>query len=86
MPQRVDVAIISGSTSDAHIVEKVVKVLEEHGVPFEHQVISAHRNPDELDAYLKKSDARIFIAVAGMSAALPVSSPQRRTSRSSGSR
>ena len=71
MPPRVDVAIISGSTSDAHIVEKVVKVLEEHKVPYEHQVISAHRNPDELDAYLKGDPARIYIAIAGMSAALP---------------
>ena len=71
MPPRVDVAIISGSTSDAHIVEKVVKVLEEHGVPYEHRVISAHRDPEKLDAYIKKSNARIFIAVAGMSAGLP---------------
>jgi len=71
MPPRVDVAIISGSTSDAHIVEKVVKVLEDHRVPFEHQVISAHRNPERLDAYIKKSNAKIFIAVAGMSAGLP---------------
>jgi len=68
---RVDVAIVSGSTSDAHIVEKVTRVLDEHQVPYEHHVISAHRNPEELDAYLKKSTARIFIAVAGMSAALP---------------
>jgi 5-(carboxyamino)imidazole ribonucleotide mutase len=68
---RVDVAIISGSTSDAHIVEKVTRVLDEHRVTYEQHVISAHRNPDELDAYLKKSRARIFIAVAGMSAALP---------------
>ncbi|MDD1659061.1 MAG: 5-(carboxyamino)imidazole ribonucleotide mutase [Methanomicrobiales archaeon] len=71
MPPRLDVAIISGSTSDAHIVEKVVKVLEEHGVPYEHRVISAHRDPEKLDAYIKKSNARIFIAVAGMSAGLP---------------
>jgi 5-(carboxyamino)imidazole ribonucleotide mutase len=71
MPPRADVAIISGSTSDAHIVGKVVKVLEEHHVPYEQHVISAHRNPDELDAYLKESRAKIFIAVAGMSAALP---------------
>jgi 5-(carboxyamino)imidazole ribonucleotide mutase len=71
MPPRADIAIISGSTSDAHIVEKVIRVLEDHMVPYEYHVISAHRNPDELDAYLKKSDAKIFIAVAGMSAALP---------------
>jgi 5-(carboxyamino)imidazole ribonucleotide mutase len=68
---RADVAIISGSISDAHIVEKVVKVLEEHHVPYEQHVISAHRNPDKLDAYLRESKAKIFIAIAGMSAALP---------------
>lgn len=71
MPPRVDVAIISGSTSDAHIVEKVIKVLEENKVPYEQHVISAHRDPEKLDAYLKESRAKIFIAVAGMSAALP---------------
>ena len=71
MPPRVDVAIISGSTSDAHIVEKVIRVLEEHEVPYEQHVISAHRDPEKLDAYLKESRAKIFIAVAGMSAALP---------------
>jgi 5-(carboxyamino)imidazole ribonucleotide mutase len=71
MPPRADVAVISGSTSDAHIVEKVIRVLEDHKVPYEQHVISAHRNPDELDAYLRKSEAKIFIAVAGMSAALP---------------
>jgi 5-(carboxyamino)imidazole ribonucleotide mutase len=71
MPPRADVAVISGSTSDAHIVEKVIRVLEDHKVLYEQHVISAHRNPDELDAYLRKSEAKIFIAVAGMSAALP---------------
>ena len=71
MPPRVDVAIISGSTSDAHIVEKVRKVLDENRVPYEEHVISAHRDPEKLDAYLKESKAKIFIAVAGMSAALP---------------
>jgi 5-(carboxyamino)imidazole ribonucleotide mutase len=71
MPSRVDVAIISGSTSDAHIVEKVRKVLDENKVPYEEHVISAHRDPEKLDAYLKESKAKIFIAVAGMSAALP---------------
>lgn len=66
-----DVAIISGSTSDAHIVEKVIKVLEDHKVLYEHKVISAHRNPEMLDMYLKEDPARIYIAIAGMSAALP---------------
>ncbi|MBD3353505.1 MAG: 5-(carboxyamino)imidazole ribonucleotide mutase, partial [Candidatus Lokiarchaeota archaeon] len=35
------------------------------------QIISAHRNPDKLDEYVKNSLAKIFICVAGLSAALP---------------
>ncbi len=35
-------------------------------------MISAHRNPDELDRYLKESeDVSVIIAIAGLSAALP---------------
>ncbi|MEM0498589.1 MAG: 5-(carboxyamino)imidazole ribonucleotide mutase [Methanothrix sp.] len=66
-----DVSIISGSKSDQHVVDRILRVLEESGVSYEHRVISAHRNPRELDQYIESSDARVFIAVAGMSAALP---------------
>ncbi len=67
----VEVAILSGSASDAAIVKKAAAVLEEHGISYEVQVISAHREPDVLDEYMKKSDCRVFIAIAGLSAALP---------------
>ena len=66
-----DVAIISGSASDAKITDKVRKVLDENKVSYDAQVISAHRDPDKLEAYVKASDAKIFIAIAGLSAALP---------------
>ncbi len=66
-----DVAIISGSTSDAAITDKVKKILGENGVSYDAQIISAHRDPDKLDAYIKASTAKIFIAIAGLSAALP---------------
>ena len=66
-----DVAIISGSASDASITDKVRKVLDENKVSYDAQVISAHRDPDKLDAYIKSSNAKIFIAIAGLSAALP---------------
>jgi len=66
-----DVAVISGSASDASIAEQVCKVLAEHGVSYDQQVISAHREPDRLDAYIKGSTSRCFIAIAGLSAALP---------------
>jgi len=66
-----DVAIISGSTSDSAITDKVKKVLDENRVTYDAQVISAHRDPDKLDAYIKKSEVKVYIAIAGLSAALP---------------
>ncbi|MGD0534886.1 MAG: 5-(carboxyamino)imidazole ribonucleotide mutase [Methanoregula sp.] len=66
-----DVAIICGSASDAAIADKAMKVLDEHKVSWDYQVISAHRDPDKLDAYVKSSTCKIFIAIAGLSAALP---------------
>lgn len=67
----VDVAIISGSASDASVVDKTSAVLEENGVTYDRTILSAHRDPDALDTYIKNSDARVFIAIAGLSAALP---------------
>jgi len=66
-----DVALISGSASDSAITDKVKKVLTENNVSYDAQIISAHRDPDKLDVYIKKSDAKVFIAIAGLSAALP---------------
>lgn len=66
-----DIAIISGSASDAKITDKVKKVLDENGVSYDEQIISAHRDPDRLDAYIKTSTCKIYIAIAGLSAALP---------------
>jgi 5-(carboxyamino)imidazole ribonucleotide mutase len=66
-----DVAVISGSASDSTITDKVKKVLTENNVSYDAQIISAHRDPDKLDAYIKKSDSKVFIAIAGLSAALP---------------
>ena len=68
-----EVAIILGSESDMPIAERVVKVLEREGVSYELKVISAHRQPEELDRYLreKSEEVSVFIAIAGLSAALP---------------
>ncbi len=65
------VAIISGSESDRQIAQQAAKVLGDAGVNYEMQVLSAHRNPRELDSYVSNSDAEVFIAIAGLSAALP---------------
>ncbi|MDQ1261438.1 MAG: 5-(carboxyamino)imidazole ribonucleotide mutase [Euryarchaeota archaeon] len=67
----VDIAVISGSKSDQAIVDKVVARLEEKSVSFEHKVLSAHRNPQDLEDYISQTDARVFIGIAGLSAALP---------------
>ncbi|HTY91668.1 MAG TPA: 5-(carboxyamino)imidazole ribonucleotide mutase [Methanocella sp.] len=67
----VDVAVILGSASDRAIADKAIEVLTKNNVSFELQVLSAHRNPDELDTFVKKTDARVFIAIAGLAAALP---------------
>ena len=67
----VEVAILAGSATDAAVVEKAAAVLKEHGVSYDTRVISAHREPDALDEYIRTSDCRVFIAIAGLSAALP---------------
>jgi 5-(carboxyamino)imidazole ribonucleotide mutase len=67
----VDIAVISGSKSDQLIVDRILSRLKDGGVSFEHRVLSAHRNPKELEEYVSGTDAHVFIAVAGLSAALP---------------
>ncbi|MFX1346424.1 MAG: 5-(carboxyamino)imidazole ribonucleotide mutase [Promethearchaeota archaeon] len=65
------VSIIAGSTSDKDVYEKAEKILKDNEITYDLQIISAHRNPDKLDQYLKSSDSLVYIAVAGLSAALP---------------
>lgn len=68
------VAILMGSDSDREVVSKAEAALREFGVTFETNVISAHRKPDALAAYVKDADARgaaVYICAAGMAAALP---------------
>ena len=65
------VAIIAGSTSDESVYSKALEVLKAENIESELKILSAHRNPDELDTYVKSTDASIFICVAGLAAALP---------------
>jgi len=68
----VDIQIYLGSKSDAAIGDKIINVLDEHpGISYKLNVISAHREPGKLQKDVQKSDARVFICVAGLSAALP---------------
>jgi len=65
------VTILAGSESDKEVYEKAEKVLKENNIPYELKIISAHRDPDKLDDYLKSCQSLVYIAVAGLSAALP---------------
>jgi len=55
-------------------MEKAAKFLDEMEIPFEINALSAHRTPDEVEAFAKGAKARgvkVIIAGAGMAAALP---------------
>ncbi len=67
------ISILMGSQSDFETVSHAVNVLNEFKVDFDLKVLSAHRTPDELVRYVQaapKQGIRVFIAAAGMSAAL----------------
>ncbi|MDR0785991.1 MAG: 5-(carboxyamino)imidazole ribonucleotide mutase [Treponema sp.] len=68
------VAIIFGSASDKPIMKKAADVLREFGVEFSAHILSAHRVPEllkETVQNLEKDGVEVFIAGAGLSAALP---------------
>lgn len=71
MPCRGKVSIVIGSERDRAHAERAAAVLKEHGVEFEIVVLSAHRNPKELERYIETSDSDLFIAMAGLAAHLP---------------
>ena len=68
------VGIVMGSDSDWPVMEAAAKALEEFGVPFEADVVSAHRMPAEMLAYGSEAAGRglrVVIAGAGGAAHLP---------------
>lgn len=60
-----------GSKSDMKVAEKAVAVLKELGIPYKLSVASAHRTPELVEKLVSEADADVFIAIAGLSAALP---------------
>jgi 5-(carboxyamino)imidazole ribonucleotide mutase len=68
------VSIIMGSTSDFPVMEAAAKFLDEYGIPFEVNALSAHRTPAEVEQFARNAEARglkVIIAAAGMAAHLP---------------
>jgi len=67
----VDVQIVLGSESDMEHARKCAEQLASFGIMSIITVASAHRNPEKLEQLVKGSSAKVFIAMAGLSAALP---------------
>jgi 5-(carboxyamino)imidazole ribonucleotide mutase len=68
------VGVIMGSSSDWETMQHAVAVLEQLGVAFETEVVSAHRTPDKLFRYAETAAERgleVIIAGAGGAAHLP---------------
>ena len=68
------VGIVMGSDSDWPVMKAAADALEEFDVPFEADVVSAHRMPDEMLDYGKQAAGRglrVVIAGAGGAAHLP---------------
>lgn len=68
------VGIIMGSTSDWDTMRHAAETLETLAIPYEVEVVSAHRTPDKLFQYAEEAEARglkVIIAGAGGAAHLP---------------
>ena len=68
------IGIIMGSQSDLRVMKEATEILEEFGIPFEIDVVSAHRTPEKMFDYAKNAHLRglkVLIAGAGGAAHLP---------------
>ena len=65
------IAIILGSISDKAVFDKCKVVFDEFGIKYELKIASAHRTPEKVREIVKNSEADVFIAIAGLAAALP---------------
>jgi len=71
---KISVAIIVGSDSDLAVIASCAKLLDEFDVAYSVDIASAHRTPEHLRKIISDSSAagaEVFIAAAGMAAALP---------------
>ena len=72
MPVR-KVAVVIGSESDLETMQVTIDMLEQFSVPYEVQVLSAHRAPDALHRFVEAAEGQgiaVFVAAAGKAAHL----------------
>jgi 5-(carboxyamino)imidazole ribonucleotide mutase len=70
----IQIGVVMGSSSDWDTMQHAVQILQQFGVGFEAQVLSAHRMPDDMFAYAQAAvgrGLRAIIAGAGGAAHLP---------------
>lgn len=68
------VSIIMGSNSDFPVMQAAAEILNTHKIPFEINIVSAHRTPDRMFEFAKTAHTRgvkVIIAGAGGAAHLP---------------
>ena len=68
------IGVVMGSQSDWDTMQHATRILQEFDIPFQAQVVSAHRMPDDLFAYAHGAQAaglHAIIAGAGGAAHLP---------------
>ncbi|MBI5721789.1 MAG: 5-(carboxyamino)imidazole ribonucleotide mutase [Burkholderiales bacterium] len=68
------IALLMGSSSDWDTLRPAAEILDDLGVPYEAQVVSAHRMPDDMFRFAEQAEARglrAIIAGAGGAAHLP---------------
>lgn len=74
MTKEAKVGVIMGSKSDLSVMEGAVEVLQKFNIPFEVQIVSAHRTPEKMLDYgysAEKRGLKVIIAGAGGAAHLP---------------
>ncbi len=68
------IGIIMGSASDLQVMQAAAEILKEFGIPYEMDIVSAHRTPEKMMDYAKTAHERglqVIIAGAGGAAHLP---------------
>jgi 5-(carboxyamino)imidazole ribonucleotide mutase len=68
------IGIIMGSSSDLPVMQDAIQVCKDFGIPFEVDIVSAHRTPVKMLQYAQTAKSRgvqVIIAGAGGAAHLP---------------